>query len=133
MRVGKAGFWSAALGGGLLTALGLIMLRNPDVAVVSLTLVAGSLFLVGGITRLVASFAEPAYRWPLLIGGVVSTGLGLIVLFNIFTASLVLLGLLVGVEALTEGLMLLIIGRFRVTDVTAGPGSASTFGGATGG
>jgi uncharacterized membrane protein HdeD (DUF308 family) len=110
-RIGRGGFWSAALVGGLLTVVGLMFLRNSAAAALTLTLVAEALFLVSGLTQLVAAFHDAAYRWPLLLGGVVSTVLGLIVLFNIFEASLTLLG----VETLIDGVTLLLIGRIRAT------------------
>ena len=90
-RIGKGGFWPTLLSGGLLTVLGLMFLRNTDAAALTLTLIAGTLFLVGGITRLFAAFHDEAYRWPLLISGTASTVLGLIVLFNMFEATLTLL------------------------------------------
>jgi uncharacterized membrane protein HdeD (DUF308 family) len=123
-RIGKGGFWSTALGGGLLLVLGIVFLRNPGAAALTLTLVAGSLFLVGGITRIVASVQLPEYRWPLLIGGIVSAILGLIVLFNLFAATLTLLGVLVGVETLVDGITLLLIGRVRVREVSDTAGRA---------
>ena len=76
-RIGKGGLWSTALSGGLLTGLGLMFVRNPAVAALTLTLIAGSLFLVSGVTRLVAAFQNDAYRWAPLFGGIVSTVLGL--------------------------------------------------------
>jgi short repeat uncharacterized protein DUF308 len=45
-RIGKGGFWSTALSGGLLAVLGLMFLRHTGVAALTLTLLAGSLFLV---------------------------------------------------------------------------------------
>ena len=110
-RISKGDSWSTALSGGLFVVLGVVFLRNPVAAAVTLTLVAGALFLVGGITRIVASFQHGAYRWPLLLGGVVSAVLGLIVLFNLVEATLTLLGVLLGVQALVDGIVLLFVGR----------------------
>src|SRR5947209_3119708 len=42
MRIGKGGFWPVAIGGGLLLALGLMLVRRPGVGAVTLTLVAGA-------------------------------------------------------------------------------------------
>jgi uncharacterized membrane protein HdeD (DUF308 family) len=95
-RIGKGGFWPAALSGGLFTVLGLLFVRNPGVAALALTLAAGALFFASGLTRLVAAFSDTAYRWPLLLGGIVSTILGLIVVFNLLEATLTLLGILLG-------------------------------------
>lgn len=114
-RIGKGGFWSAALSGGLLTALGLIFLRNTGAAAVTLTLLAGAIFLTGGIVRMIAAAQEPEYRIPLVFSGAISAILGLIVLFNLFETSFVLLGVLLGVQTLIDGLTMMVIGRWRVT------------------
>ncbi|MGZ4523492.1 MAG: HdeD family acid-resistance protein [Mycobacteriaceae bacterium] len=114
-RIGRPGFWSAALSGGLLTVLGLMILRNVGVAALTLTLIAGALFLVSGVTRLVVAVENHAHRWVLLLGGLVSTALGLIVLFNIVAATYTLLGVLLGVQLLVDGLMIMLIGRAHVT------------------
>lgn len=45
----------------------------------------------------------PENRWGLLISGIASAVLGVIVLFNIVTATFTLLGVLLGVQVLLEG------------------------------
>ena len=112
-RIGQGGFWLTALGGALIGVLGLAMIRNPAATAVTLTLVAGTLFFAGGVARLAAAAVVPAARAGLIFGGVVSVGLGLIVLFNIWEASLTLLGILLGIQVLVEGLALLVLGRIR--------------------
>ena len=114
MRIGKTGFWPVALGGALLLALGLILVRRPGVGAVTLTLLAAVVFLTGGIARIVASAESPNGRGMLLFSGIISTVLGLIVFFNIWEASLTLLGILLGIQALTEGITLLLFGRLHV-------------------
>lgn len=113
-RIGKGGFWASALTGGLLSVLGLVMLRNVGAAAVTLTLVAGALFLAGGITRLVVAAEQHELRGVLIFSGVVSTLLGLLVLFNLFTASFTLLGVLMGVEMLSDGVAMMVMGRVRM-------------------
>jgi uncharacterized membrane protein HdeD (DUF308 family) len=113
MRRHEGGYWSAALGGGLLAVLGLVVLRNQAAAAVTLTLLAGSMFLVVGIVRLVAAVDEPQHRAALLLAGAVSTVLGLLVVFNLFTASLTLLGVLIAVQIIVDGISLMAIGRLR--------------------
>ena len=120
-RTGKGGFWPVAVGGGLLLVLGLMLVRRPEVGALTLTLLAGALFLAGGITRIVAAAETQVGRGMLLFSGIVSTILGLIVLLNIWEASLTLLGLLLGIEALTEGITLLMFGRVRVDVEQAAP------------
>jgi len=122
-RIGKGGFWPAVISGALLLVIGVVVLRNPTASLVTLTLVAGTVFLVGGIMRLVAAFQVDQHRGIMIFSGVVSLVLGLIVLFNLVEASIALLGILIGVQALVDGLTLLILGRWRVVDtaVTATP------------
>ena len=112
-RIKSGGFFSAALGGAILTVLGLFILRNPLVGAVTLTLLAGSLFLASGITRILASAQFPHGRWVLVASGIVSVLLGLWVLFNLGSATLTLLGTLLGVQTLLEGLTLITVGRLR--------------------
>jgi uncharacterized membrane protein HdeD (DUF308 family) len=109
--IGKDGFWTALLGGGLLTVLGVVFLRHTAAAAVTVTLVAGALFLVVGIARLAVAFEFPEQRLPMILGGGVSLILGLVVLFNLFTASYTLLGILLGVQVLAEGIAIMIFGR----------------------
>ena len=117
MRAGH--FWSTALGGALLVVLGLLILRNTAAAALALTVASGALFLVSGLVRVAVSFSVPARRWVLLFGGLVSVVLGLIVLFNIVPATFTLLGTLVGVQALIEGITLVLLGRLRVVETSS--------------
>ena len=125
-RIGRSGFWSAALGGGLLTVLGIFVLTHTGATALTLTLLAGVVFLVSGVMRVAASFQEPEFRFLLLLGGIVSAVLGLIVLFNLVQASLVLLGVLVGVQLLVDGLMMMLIGRYHVVSTPTTPGPMAT-------
>jgi membrane protein HdeD len=122
-RIGKGGFWSTALGGGLLLALGLVMLRNPEITALTITLVAGTMFFATGLTRVVLAFQETEYRWVLVISGLISMGLGALVLFNLVTATFTLLGVLLGVQAVLEGVTIIALGRLRPARDSAGQGS----------
>jgi uncharacterized membrane protein HdeD (DUF308 family) len=126
-RIGKGGFWPALISGALLLVIGVVILRNPAASAVTLTLLAGTVFLVGGIMRLVAAFQVDQHRGIMIFSGLVSLALGLIVLFNLVAASFQLLGILIGVQAVVDGITLLILGRWGVVDtaVTATPISTS--------
>lgn len=117
-RIGKGGFWPAIITGALLLVLGLVILRNPAASAVTLTLIAGTLFLMGGVIRLIAAFQIDQNRWIMMFSGLVSLALGLIVVLNLLEASFVLLGVLLGVQALVDGITLLVLGRWRVVDST---------------
>lgn len=118
-------FWSMAVGGAVLLVLGVFVLRNPAAGLVTLTLLAGALFLVVGVARIAASGQMPEARWLLVISGVVSVLLGLLVLLNVTTASLVLLGILLGVQTVLEGLTLLLAGGAPALRHPVTPGPAS--------
>lgn len=119
-RIGRAGFWAAALAGGLMLVLGLMLVRHPAAGAVALTLVAGALFLAGGIVRIVAGVHSTAGRGVLLLSGILSAVLGLIVLFDVWAASLTLLGLLLGIQVLIDGISLLLFGRVHTTVTGSG-------------
>jgi membrane protein HdeD len=112
-RLRSGGVWSALLGGAMLVVLGLFILRNPLVGALTLTLLAGALFLTGGITRIIGALQAEESRGLLIVSGVISVALGIWVLFNLGTATLTLLGVLIGVQTLIEGITLITVGRLR--------------------
>jgi uncharacterized membrane protein HdeD (DUF308 family) len=81
---------------------------------VALTLIAGALFLAGGIVRIMAAAESPVGRGVLIVSGAASAILGLIILLNVWAATLVLLGVLLGLQTIVEGFSLLLFGRLRV-------------------
>lgn len=112
---GRSGsLFSTALGGVLLIVLGLFLLRNVVVGAVALTLMSGAMFLAAGMTRIVvAAQQRPQGWWVLVLSGLVSVGLGVWVLLNIVAASLTLLGVMMGIQVLLEGITLMTVGRVR--------------------
>jgi uncharacterized membrane protein HdeD (DUF308 family) len=117
-RLRSGGFWSAALGGAMLAVLGLFLLRNTVVGALTLTLIAGALFFASGLTRVVAAGQAEEGRWLFIASGLISVALGLWVLFNLGTATLTLLGTLVALQTLVEGVTLIVVGRLRAPKVT---------------
>lgn len=113
-NLGRGGFWSPAIAGGFSVALGLMLLRHTEAAALTLTLIAGALLLAIGIARLVASVGGGDFRWPLIVSGVAATVLGLIVLLKVFDASYALLGVLLGLQTLFEGIAIMLIGRVTI-------------------
>ena len=119
-KIGKGGgFWSTLLSGAVLAALGILILRNPHVTLIAITFMLGFGFLVSGLVRVVGVVEASSTRWVLFVSGLISIALGLIVLFNLNTQSLILLGVLIGIQMLVDGMTLLLYGRARVT-VTEG-------------
>ena len=104
--------WDLPLGV-LLVLLGLGFVRNPGVGLLTLTLLAGSLLLVGGIVRLVAAFQPGAPRGLLLFSGTVTLLLGLLVLNRWPVSALWFLGTVLGVELILDGITTATSGRLR--------------------
>ena len=77
------------------------------------------MFLASGLTRVFVATKMPENRLILIISGLISIGLGLWVFFNIVAASLTLLGVLLGIQVLMEGLTLIAVGRVRPAKVTS--------------
>lgn len=105
--------WSAAFGGAVLVVLGVFIVRNPVGGAVGLTVLAGSLFLAVGLARLFASTQATAARGLLIVTGIVSVLLGLIVLFNLWATAPALLGILLGIQIVIEGVVVAVAGRVR--------------------
>lgn len=118
-RIRSGGAWSSILGGAMLAVIGLFMMRNVAVGAVALTLVAGAMFLGSGLVRIGLGATLPVGRWVVIISGLISTALGLFILFNLATASMQLLGIMLGIQTLLEGMTLIAVGRLRpATDAT---------------
>jgi membrane protein HdeD len=113
--------WDLPLGM-LLFLVGLGFVRNPGVGLLTLTLLAGSLLLVGGVVRLVAAFQPEAPRGMLLFSGAVTLLLGLMVLSQWPVSALWFLGTLLGIELILEGITTAVAGRVR--PVAAEPAAA---------
>ena len=120
-KMRSGGFWSAAFGGVVLIVLGLFILRNPLMGALTITLLTGALFLSTGLARIAGAGHFGADRWLIVISGLISVGLGLFVLFNIVSASLTLVGVLLGIQTLIEGMTLLVAGRVRFVPAPTTP------------
>ncbi len=112
----EPGHWWAIIAGGLLTVLGLGFVRNPGASLLVLTLLAGSLLIVGGIVRLVAAFQPGAPRIILIVNGAATLLLGLLVFFQWPVSALWYLGMVLGVQLILDGLTTAISGRVRLVE-----------------
>lgn len=114
VRIGHPSFWFGAASGALSTSVGLLVVRFPDTAAVTLTLIAGAIFLAGGILRLVTATNDRGSRTMLIVSGSLYVALGLFVLSDISSASYNLLGRVIGLQIMLDGISLLLVGRARV-------------------
>jgi uncharacterized membrane protein HdeD (DUF308 family) len=116
-----AGHWWGLVSGGLLVVLGLGFVRNPGVGLLALTLLAGSLLIVGGIVRLAAAFQPGAPKGVLLFSGGITLLLGLLVMFQWPVSALWYLGTILGLQLILDGLTTALTGRVRPVTAAARP------------
>ena len=109
---GWGGFLWALLFGVVTLALGISLLRNPVAGMISLTVLVAILFLVIGVIKLMYAFAwRPIPGWGLaLLSGIVSIVLAVMIFANFPQSAAVMLGILLAVELLSNGLFLLLAG-----------------------
>lgn len=83
---------------------GFLLVRHPDAGAISVTLVVASLFLVGGLYRLIASSAIKFPRWGwTAFAGLVSMVLGAYLFSNWSGASTYFIGLAIGIDLIFDG------------------------------
>ncbi len=121
---GVGQLWTAFAGGdlphrlwtGLIGLLGVVvgvdLLANPLAGMVSLTVLVGVLFLVMGAIRLYIAFRlrEAPLFWPFLIAGAASILIGGMIFADVMAAATTLLGLLLGIQLLADGVALVALG-----------------------
>ncbi len=99
-----AKIWTILLGAfGLY--LGVAILAHPLKGLVTLTMVVGIMFLAGGFMKLFIAYAMKQTRvfWPMLFSGAVSVILALMIFSNFPQSADVVLGILLGVQLLSDG------------------------------
>lgn len=103
--------WGLALGVAVL-ALGLILLLSPEAGLKTMTLVLAIGFLVSGILKLLLGWQlpVPAWKWSMLLSGLISVGLALIIFSGFPESAAVVPGLLLAVELLSYGWGLIFLG-----------------------
>ncbi|MBP9048743.1 MAG: DUF308 domain-containing protein [Tabrizicola sp.] len=100
--------WALLLGA-LAILAGISLLVNPLEGMISLTYLLAILFIVSGAFKVIASFKLPSgnWKWLVLISGGLSLLLGILILTNFAAAALTTLGLLLGIQLISDGASLL--------------------------
>jgi len=106
-----ARIWALAIGVLALVA-GINLLGEPLAGMVSLTIVLALLFLVSGLVKLIAAWQikHSSYRLAVLVSGIASLLLGFIILSNFPISAVTSLGILLGVELISNGVSALALG-----------------------
>jgi uncharacterized membrane protein HdeD (DUF308 family) len=110
-QAGRSGFWIGLLGGVLALVAGLVMVRHPEATLVALSAAIGALMLINGIIRLGAAVQHRGSRTALIVSGLFSLLLGVLIFAQWPTSALWLIGTLLGVQLLLDGLALIVVGR----------------------
>lgn len=108
---GWGGFIWALLFGILTLVVGISLIFNPLAGMVSLTLLVAVLFLATGVVKVMYAFSlRPVTGWGwVLLSGVVSVALGVMILADFPWSATNILGILLGVELISNGALFLFI------------------------
>lgn len=109
---GWSGFLWALLFGILTAAVGFVLLVDPLAGTFSLTFVVAVIFLFTGVVKAFYAFAmRPMRGWVwALVSGLVSIVLAVLILTNFPMAAVTVLGILLGVELISNGMLFLLLG-----------------------
>lgn len=96
----------------LMGFLGVSFLFDPLAGAISLTMLIMILLAASGVLRIVFAWnmRETPYFWPMLLSGALSVLLAGYILANFAAATMALLGILLGIELLMNGLGLVVLG-----------------------
>jgi len=109
---GKKGFWSTLFWGGLMALMALLFMLNPVAGAMSLTLMAGIIFLLIGAAKIAFALnVRPNLGWIwVLFSGLASLALAAVILIGYPANALAVLGLLFGLELLFNGTTMILLG-----------------------
>jgi uncharacterized membrane protein HdeD (DUF308 family) len=99
-----SGFFINLLGGVLYAVAGAVMVANPALAAVTLTLLIAMMLIVAGVFRLFIAFSTPLHhRGWLIINGAISIVLGLMIWDAWPVSGLWVIGMFIGIDMIFDG------------------------------
>jgi len=99
-----SGFFINLLGGVLYAVAGLVMVSNPALAAVTLTLVIAVMLIVAGLFRLFIAFSTPLHhRGWLVLNGAISILLGVMIWRSWPVSGLWVIGMFIGIDMIVDG------------------------------
>lgn len=102
------GFFMFLLNGIIRGITGYLLLRHPDAGAAGVTMVLASLFIVAGLFRAVgASLIHFPRRGWTVVSGIVSLGLGVLLLASWPVASTYFIGMVIGIDLIFDGAALI--------------------------
>ena len=108
---GWGGFIWALLFGLLSLIVGGSLIFNPLAGMISLTLLVAVLFIATGVVKIMYSFSlRPVTGWGwVLFSGIISLVLGVMILADFPASAASILGILLGVELISNGVLFLFV------------------------
>jgi uncharacterized membrane protein HdeD (DUF308 family) len=115
---GTGPFFGELLIGLLKLALGVYLVRHPGVGMVVLTLLLAAVFMIDGAVQVAFSLElRPRDGWAwMLVAGLIAIGAGLLIAAELPNASLVAIGVLLGVSFLSTGIARIVLSR-RLSEI----------------
>lgn len=105
--------WLHLIIAALTIIVGLLMLFNPGVTIMTLTLLIAVLFLSNGLFRIIGGLVSRFKGWGwYILNGLISLLLGLLILFHWPNSSLWVIGLFLGIDFIFAGWSLMMIALF---------------------
>ena len=106
---------SALVLGAFVLIFGINLVANPMAGMISLTVIAGIMFLVVGLCRLLLAFASDTsgLRWSMFLSGGVSILFGAMIFANFPQSATVVLGVLLSIELISNGMSLIMLALAR--------------------
>jgi uncharacterized membrane protein HdeD (DUF308 family) len=99
-----SGFFINLLGGVLYAVAGVVMVANPALAAVTLTLLIAMILIVAGVFRLFIAFTTPLHhRGWLILNGAISILLGAMIWSSWPLSGLWVIGLFIGIDMIFDG------------------------------
>lgn len=100
-----SGFFLHLLMGILYAAIGIMFIKNPEAASISITLFLGIFYLLIGIVRIIFSVSLKTPRWGWsFFNGLISLVLGGLILSSLPTSGLFIIGIFISIDLLFCGI-----------------------------
>jgi len=111
----------AILLGVMITLMGVNLVAHPLNGVLSLTLAAAYILMIAGLMRIFFAFkiTISSLRWAMILSGSVSIILSLMIFSNFPQSAVVVLGLYLAIELISNGISMIVLSVSRKSEITA--------------
>ena len=106
--------WTLLLGA-VAFIVGVNLLANPLAGVISLTLLLGIMFFISGLFKFIVGLKihKSEFKYAVIISGLISLAIGLMILSNFPASAATSLGILLGIELISNGVSAVALGLSR--------------------